>query len=135
MTPFLAFTSPILLLTALSYFWIRLAVRASGWEDLADQYRWPAPFRGTQWSRQTIRFSFGLLIWRSIDIKANETGLLLKPLFPYAHVANPIRIPWEELKLSKNGTLRIAAYPKIKMWLAPGVVKRIKSVHTETRNP
>jgi hypothetical protein len=135
MNAVLAILSPVLLLTALSYFWARLAVKASGWDDLATQYRWPAPFNGASCSHQTLRFPYGLFLWRSVTVKANEEGILLEPLFPYAHVAPRVRIPWTDLRLSRTGEVRCSAAPKVRMWVNRSLQKRITSYRHEFEPP
>jgi len=131
----LTILSPVLLLTALAYFWVRLAVKASGWDELAHQYRWPAPFEGESCPRQTLRFSFGLFLWRSVTIKANESGLLFVPLFPYAHVAPAVRIPWKDLRLTNAGEIRCTAAPKVRLWVSPWLHKRIASYRHDLEAP
>ena len=117
--------SALLLLATLGYFWVRLAVKVSGWDDLAEQYFWPAPFKGTRWTRQTLHFSFGLLLWRSVTIKVNETGLFFEPQFPYAHVAPPIRIPWSDLKGNRSGLIQCNTLPSVRIRVTPKLLHRI----------
>jgi hypothetical protein len=135
MKPILTIISPLLLLAALLYFWLQLAVKASGWEKLAHQYRWPAPFEGDSYPRQTVWFSFGLVLWRSLTIKANEEGLLFQPHFPYAHFATKLRIPWEDLRLGRSGELRCAGAPEVRMRISPTLHENIIRLQHDLEPP
>lgn len=135
MHPILAIISPLLLLMALLYFWLRLAIKASGWDELAHHYRWPGPFEGDSCPRQTLGFSYGLMVWRSITVKANEEGLLLQPLFPYAHLVAQIRIPWEDLRLGRPGELRCAVAPSVRIGIGSKLQDQIRSLQHEYEPP
>ena len=135
MSTFLIFLSSLLLLSTLGYFWIRLAVKISGWDDLTEQYLWPAPFSGAAWHRQTLHFSFGLQLWRSVTVAVNEYGLYLEPQFPYAHVAPPVCIPWHDLTGSRKGTLRVETRPTIRIRINPALLHQIRIVQAEYQVP
>ena len=135
MSSALIVASALLLLATLLYFWIRLAVKASGWDALTEQYFWPVPFEGTQWTRQTIHFSFGLLLWRSVTIKLDSSGLYFEPQFPYAHIAPPIRIPWSDLTGTRQGIIRCTPLPSIRLRIAPKLLRRILECRSDYEIP
>jgi len=71
--------------------------RVSGWNVLAQRFRYDGPWNGHLWKYRSARFRAFTNYNGCLNVGAGEHGLYLKPIWIVSYCHPPLLIPWHEI--------------------------------------
>jgi hypothetical protein len=122
----LARALPIAFFVAL---WLGVAYlldRFGGWDALRKHYRLAGSFHGRRWWFQSGDLS-GMSYRGCLTVGANEEGLYLRMLWPFALWAAPLFIPWSDVSVTTRAGWPIFRLTELRFACAPSIPLRIST--------